>query len=106
MCSFFRPPTDLQFDYICVGITNFSYSSISEENFNCKNVKTLCNEMADDYNTAKDFSKEYLNRILFLRYETLAYHPFATLDVLYAFLNLEPEPKLDEYLTSRTGVFR
>ena len=81
-------------------------SFVSEENFDCKNVKTLCIEMTDDYNTANDFSKDYPNRILFLRYETLAYHPFATLDVLYAFLNLKPEPKLDEYLTSRTGVFR
>ena len=60
----------------------------------------------NDYNTANDLAKKFPDRILFLRYETLTYHPYATLDVLYGFLNLKPEPKLDEYLTSRTGRFR
>ena len=79
---------------------------VSEENLNCKSVKNLCNQIISDYNTANDLVQEFPNKIIFLRYETFAYHPYDTLDVLYSFLNLRQEPRLDEYLTSRTGMFR
>ena len=79
---------------------------VSEENLNCKSVKNLCNQIMSDYNTANDLVKEFPDKIIFLRYETFAYHPYDTLDVLYSFLNLRQEPRLDEYLTSRTGMFR
>ena len=57
-----------------------------------------------DYNHANSIAKESPEQILFLRYETLIHRPYATLGVLYAFLNLKPEGKLEEYLTSRSGL--
>ena len=55
----------------------------------------------DDYNTANNLVMEFPDQIIFLRYETLTYHPYKTLDVLFDFLNLIPDSKLDEYLASR-----
>ena len=72
-----------------------------EKNMNCINVDVLCNDIMDDYNTANNLVMEFPDQILFLRYETLTYHPYKTLDVLFDFLNLIPDPKLDEYLASR-----
>jgi hypothetical protein len=74
---------------------------VSEKNMNCINVDFLCNDIMDDYNTANNLVTEFPDQILFLRYETLTYHPYKTLDVLFDFLNLIPDPKLDEYLASR-----
>ena len=74
---------------------------VSEKNMNCINVDVLCYDIMDDYNTANNLVTEFPDQILFLRYETLTYHPYKTLDVLSDFLNLIPDPKLDEYLASR-----
>ena len=73
----------------------------SEKNMNCINVNVLCNDIMDDYNTANNLVMEFPDQIIFLRYETLTYHPYKTLDVLFDFLNLIPDSKLDEYLASR-----
>ena len=87
--------------YLCL------YSSVSEENLSCENIygaDRLCNQIMSDYNHANYIAKESTEQILFLRYETLIHRPYATLGVLYAFLNLKPEAKLEEYLISRSGL--
>ena len=82
------------------------YILFSGNNYKCGNVSVLCHDIANDYEVASNLISQFPKQILFLRYETLSFHPYKTLDVIYSFLNLSPKPIMDDYLASKTGIFR
>ena len=73
----------------------------------CTDIKSICDNLLDDFLNAKAYASMYPKRILLVRYEDLSLEPYNTLDKIMDFLELPSAPEfLDSFLASHTGRFR
>ena len=74
--------------------------------FGCGNASTLCEAVEADVQFASLLAKRYPTKVFLLRYEDFVLKPYRTLDVVLNFLELLPEPCMDTYLETHTGITR
>ncbi|KAK7074722.1 Sulfotransferase [Halocaridina rubra] len=68
----------------------------------CNDPSYLCQDMDDDLTVALQMRKDFPGRVYVLRYEDLALDPFPKTQDLLAFLGLDFDPKMEEFLRSHT----
>ena len=66
----------------------------------------MCEAVETDVKFASILAKKYPTKVFLLRYEDFALKPYRTLDVVLNFLELLPEPCMDTYLETHTGITR
>ena len=74
--------------------------------FGCGNVSTMCEAVEADVNFASLLAEKYPTKVFLLRYEDIVHKPYKTLDIVLNFLELPPEPCMDTYLETHTGITR
>ena len=74
--------------------------------FGCGNASTMCEAVETDVKFASILAKKYPTKVFLLRYEDFVLKPYRTLDVVLNFLELLPEPCMDTYLETHTGITR
>ena len=62
----------------------------------------LCNKITEDLTVSQTISKQFVDRIFTLRYEDLAEDAISFTRKLYAFLGLQCNKKVEDYVTSIT----
>ena len=66
----------------------------------------MCEAVEADVKFASILAKKYPTKVFLLRYEDFVLKPYRTLDVVLNFLELLPEPCMDTYLETHTGITR
>ncbi|MCL4149449.1 UNVERIFIED_CONTAM: hypothetical protein GTU68_014028, partial [Idotea baltica] len=64
----------------------------------CKEPKYLCRDLFEDFNTYLKLKNKYPEQIMILRYEDLAKDPYTKSKNTLAFLNLQMDPSVVDYL--------
>lgn len=75
-----------------------------ESSHDCYSPAVLCDDMASDLQTAREFQKLYPNKMHILRYEDMANDPYNQTQKLLEAIGLDYNKKMKTFLNSHTTV--